>query len=156
MISPEQSGLLKSYLGSLPEQIALRLAEAVEVDRLADGKTLPHDMILDGLRPALRRLAGSERTPTPLRYFCTPFEDLFTLVPRQNEKQKGRIARGSVAPLWTWLQENLLPQETRVYVKEAKAAIAAGRHDEAKARAETFWPVAATAMRLAWSTAGGQ
>ena len=58
MISPERTGLLKSFLGSLPEQIAARLAQAVEVDRLVDGKSLPHEMILESLRPALRRSAG--------------------------------------------------------------------------------------------------
>ena len=55
MITPERTGLLKSFLGGLPEQIAARLAQAVEVDRLVDGKSLPHEMILEGLRPALRR-----------------------------------------------------------------------------------------------------
>jgi hypothetical protein len=155
MISPERSGLLKSFLGSLPEQIAARLARAVEVDRLADGKSLPHDMILEGLRPALRRLSGSERTPTPLRFFCTPFEDLFTVATRKDTKQKGRIARGSVAPLWTWLGQTLLPEETRAYSREAKAAIVAGQHGEARLQAQAFWPVAAAALRDAFASASG-
>jgi len=114
MISSERTGLLKSFLGSLPEEIAVRLARAVEVDPLIDGKSLPHEMILEGLRPALRRLNGSDRTPTPLRFFCLPFEDLFTVVPRHTAKQKGRIARGSVAPIWTWIGQILLPLETRI------------------------------------------
>jgi hypothetical protein len=147
MISPERTGLLKSFLGSLPEQIAARLARAVEVDRLVDGKSLPHEMILEGLRPALRRLAGSERTLTPLRFFCVPFEDLFTLVPRTNAKQKGRIARGSVAPIWSWVGQTLLPDETKAYARDFKAAIVAGKQADAKARAEMFWPLAADAMR---------
>ncbi|MBV9044149.1 MAG: hypothetical protein JO294_03420, partial [Alphaproteobacteria bacterium] len=48
MLSPERTGLLKSFLGSLPEQVAARLAQAIEIDRLIDGKSLPHDMILEG------------------------------------------------------------------------------------------------------------
>ena len=112
MISPERTGLLKSFLGSLPEQIAARLAHAVEVDRLVEGKSLPHEMILEGLRPALRRLAGAELTLTPLRFFCVPFEDLFTIVPRKDIKQKGRISRGSVAPIWTWVSQMLLRRRT--------------------------------------------
>lgn len=147
MISPERTGLLKSFLGSLPEQIAARLAHAVEVDRLVEGKSLPHEMILEGLRPALRRLAGAERTLTPLRFFCVPFEDLFTMVPRKDIKQKGRISRGSVAPIWTWVSQMLLPDETKAYSREFKAAIVAGKHADAKARAEIFWPIAADAMR---------
>jgi hypothetical protein len=147
MISPERTGLLKSFLGSLPEQIAARLARAVEVDRLVDGKSLPHEMILEGLRPALRRFAGSERTLTPLRLFCVPFEDLFTLVPRTNAKQKGRIARGSVAPIWSWVGQTLLPEETKAYSRDFKAAVVGGKQADAKARAEMFWPLAADAMR---------
>jgi hypothetical protein len=147
MLSPERTGLLKSFLGSLPEEIALRLARAVEVDRLSDGKSFPHEMILEGLRPALRRLNGSDRTPTPLRFFCLPFEDLFTVVPRHAVKQKGRIARGSVAPIWTWVSRTLLPLETRNYCRNFKSAIAAANHADSKAQAASFWQVAADAMR---------
>ncbi len=156
MISPERTGLLKSFLGSLPEQIAARLALAVEVDRLVDGKSLPHEMILEGLRPALRRLAGSDRTPTAMRFFCVPFEDLFTVAARKDIKQKGRIARGSVTPLWTWLGQSLLPDETSTYSREFKALIVVGKHAEARARAEKFWPVAAKALREALSSEAGR
>ena len=148
--------MLKSFLGSLPEQIAARLARAVEVDRLGDGKSLPHEMILEGLRPALRRLAGAERTLTPLRFFCLPFEDLFTLVPRKDVKQKGRIPRGSVAPIWNWIGQTLLPNETRAYSREFKAAIIDGKHADARARAEIFWPIAADAIRDSLSSDSGR
>jgi hypothetical protein len=156
MLTPERTGLLKSFLGSLPEEIAARLARAVEVDRLADGKSLPHDMILDGLRPALRRLAGSERTPTPLRYFCIPFEDLFTVAARKGTKQKGRIARANVEPIWSWLGQTLLPEETRAYSREFKAAIIAGKHADAKTRAEEFWRITSAALRDALSSDAGR
>jgi hypothetical protein len=147
MISPERTGLLKTFLGSLPEEIAARLAQAVEVDRLVDGKVLPHEMILESLRPALRRAVGADRTPTPLRAFCLPFEDLFTVSPRAT-KQKGRIARSSVAPVWTWIQ-TILPEETRRYAADFRAHVLAGKHSEAQERASEFWPVAAAAMRIA-------
>jgi hypothetical protein len=146
MITPERSGLLKSFLGGLPEQIAARLAQAVEVDRLVDGRTLPHEMILEGLRPALRRATGADRTPTPLRAFCVPFEDLFTLLPR-SAKQKGRIARTSVAPVWNWLNQVLLPEETRNYAADFRACILAGKQGDARDRAAAFWPLAAKAMQ---------
>ena len=145
MLTPERTGLLKSFLGGLPEQIAARLAQAVEVDRLVDGKMLPHDMILESLRPALRRSAGADRTPTPLRAFCLPFEDLFTLVPRK-AKQKGAIARGSVMPVWAWISQMLLPEQTKDYIRDFKALVLAGRHVDARVRASAFWPVAAKAL----------
>src|SRR5690348_11726689 len=148
MLTPERTGLLKSFLSGLPEQIAQRLAQAVEVDRLVDGKSLPHEMILESLRPALRRTAGHDRTPTPLRAFCLPFEDLFTLLPRK-VKQKGRVARGSVAPVWSWISQTLLPDETKVYSAKFRALILANKHTEARAHAATFWPVAAAAIQHA-------
>lgn len=156
MISPERTGLLNSFLGSLPEQIAARLARAIEVDRLVDGKSLPHEMILEGLRPALRRLAGSDRTPTAMRFFCLPFEDLFTVAPRKDLKQKGRIARGSATPMWSWLGQTLLPEETSTYSREFKSLIVVGKHAEARARAEAFWPVAAKAIRTALASEVGR
>src|ERR1700712_3363840 len=146
MISPERTGLLKNFLGGLPEQIAARLAQAVEVDRLIDGKLLPHEMILEGLRPALRRSAGADRTPTPLRAFCLPFEDLFTLHPRK-VKQKGTIARGSVMPIWAWLSQTLLVEQTKDYIREFKALVLAGKHAESQGRAAAFWAVASVAMQ---------
>ncbi|MEI9995672.1 MAG: hypothetical protein WDM91_13840 [Rhizomicrobium sp.] len=132
-------------MGGLPEQIAARLAQAVEVDRLVDGKSLPHEMILEGLRPALRRAAGAERTPTPLRAFCLPFEDLFTLLPRK-AKQKGAIARGSVMPVWAWISQSLAPEQTRDYIRDFRALTLAGKHVEARNRAAAFWTVAATTV----------
>ncbi len=142
MISQERSGALKSFLGSLPEQIAARLARAVEVDRLIDGKSLPHELILESLRPSLRRLGGSHRTPTALRFFCLPFEDLFSVVPR-------RALKGSVAPIWTWLGQTLLPRETKNYCRNFKSALVAGNHRDTRAHAEAFWPIAAEAMGAA-------
>ncbi len=152
MLTPERTGLLKSFLGGLPEQIAARLAQAVEVDRLVDGKSLPHEMILEGLRPALRRTAGADRTPTPLRAFCVPFEDLFTLLPRK-AKQKGSIARGSVTPVWAWISQTLLVEQSKDYIRDFKAQILAGKHAAANARAAAFWPIAATALAAAVSDA---
>ncbi|MEI9989895.1 MAG: hypothetical protein WDM86_07635 [Rhizomicrobium sp.] len=145
MLTPERTGLLKSFLGGLPEQIATRLAQAVEVDRLVDGKSLPHEMILEGLRPVLRRNTGADRTPTPLRAFCLPFEDLFTLLPR-NAKQKGSIARGSVTPVWAFVSQTLLVEQTKDYIRDFKALVTAGKQAEAGARAAAFWPVAAAAL----------
>lgn len=145
MLTPERTGLLKSFLGGLPEQVAARLAQAVEIDRLNEGKSLPHDLILDSLRPALRRAAGYDRTPTPLRAFCIPFEDIFTLHPRK-AKQKGAVARGSVAPVWAWLSQSLIPAETKDFIREFKSLTLAGRHVEARQRAAAYWPVAASAL----------
>ena len=73
MLTPEKAKLLTMFLGSLPERMAVLLARAVELDRLNESDSLPHQAILDALRPALRKSAA-QRTPAPLRLFCLPFE----------------------------------------------------------------------------------
>ncbi len=142
--------MLKAFLGGLPGHVAARLANAVEVDRLLDGDALPHDDILDSLRPILQR-DQFERTLTPLRLFCNPFQDLLTCTPRR-AKLKGAIARGSLVPAWNWLSQTLIPDEARAYVGDVKALLMAHKAEEAMARAALFWPVAAAAMAGALDT----
>jgi hypothetical protein len=148
MTPEDKIGALCTFLGRLPERVAVRLAKAIEVDRLSDGMALPHDAILDGLRPILRRGTNVARTATPLRLFCKPFEDLLVSGPRK-EKQKGRIGRGSLGPVWKWLAYTLLPEAHANYVKTTKAAAYAYRLDEANAAAAAYWIQASQAMRAA-------
>jgi hypothetical protein len=156
MLSAQRIGLLHAFLGGLPAHLAARLTKAVEVDRLTDGATLPHDLILDGLRPALRHGNDQrDRTPTPLRLFCRPFEDLLISGPRTT-KQKGRIARGNITPVWEWLGTKLIPRETQAYSSELKALLVAFKSDEARARAAAFWTEAAGAITAALSTENGR
>ena len=147
MPATDKTGLLKTFLGSLPGHVAARLALAVEVDRLLEGRGLPHDDILSGLRPVLRR-DHPERTLTPLRLFCHPFQDLLSCAPRR-AKQKGCIARGSLVPVWNWVSQTLIPREADTYVKDCKALVLAQKNDDAIARAGQFWPLASVAMTTA-------
>jgi hypothetical protein len=150
----DKTGLLKAFLGSLPGTMAARLAMAVEVDQLMDNHNLPHNEILEGLRPILRR-ENYERTPTPLRLFCRPFQDLLTALPRRS-KQKGSIARGTLVPVWNWLSQTLLPAECAVYNSECKALVLNHKPDAAMARAAQFWPLAAQALQQATATEAGR
>ena len=156
MLTPQKAGLLQAYLGSLPANLAARLAKAVEVDRLTDGAILPHELILDGLRPVLSRGAPQrDRTPTPLRLFCRPFEDILTSAPR-SVKQKGRIARTSIMPVWNWVTMKLIPKASHAYVSELKSLLVSYRADEARERAILFWSDASAAIRDALSTDAGR
>jgi hypothetical protein len=140
--------LLQSFLGSLPERVAARLAKAVEVDRLNEGTCLPHEIILEGLRPVLRRCETPQRTPNPLRLLCLPFEDLLDDGARK-DKQKGRILRSSIAPAWNWLGQTLIPEEIRSYRQEIKSLVLAYKLEEALECASRFWPIAGEALRAA-------
>lgn len=154
MVTEDKARALTAFLGKLPENIAVRLARAVEYDRLADGKNLPHGLILDALRPILRKAQGQQRTQTPLRLFCLPFEDLLTSAPRK-DKLIGSISIASIMPVWNWLAESVIPGPLAEYEAGAKSDILGFRNDNAKARAEAFWPVASAAMLEALSTPAG-
>lgn len=150
----DKTGLLKAFLGSLPGTAAARLAMAVEVDQLMDNNNLPHQDILEGLRPILRR-ENYERTPTPLRLFCRPFQDLLTAIPRRS-KQKGSIARGTLVPVWNWLSQNLLPAETAAYSSDCKTLVLNHKPDAALIRATQYWSLAAEALQKATATEAGR
>jgi len=154
MVPQDKSGLLKAFLGGLPGSAAARLAMAVEVDRLMDGHTLPHDDIMEGLRPVLRR-ENYDRTPTPLRLFCRPFQDLLTCMPR-TAKQKGCIARATLVPAWNWITQTLMPAESAAYGAECKALVLARKPDDALICATKFWAVAAQAIYKALATESGR
>ncbi len=147
VLSADKTGLLTAFLGGLPGHVAARLARAVELDRLMDGKTLPHEDILTGLRPVLRR-DPADRTMTPLRLFCLPFQELLSSEPRKT-KQKGVIARTSVAPLWRWLGQELLAQETQAYCAETRALIVAKRNEDLLKRAGEFWVLGSATLSAA-------
>ena len=97
---------LDGFLGTVTPAIALRLAKAVETDRLRGG-ALPHDEIMRALRPRLRDAQNRlSRVASPRRLVCAAFEDvLFDGVRRR--KQRGRIARTSITPVWAWLEATL-------------------------------------------------
>lgn len=137
MIAEHKIKMLQGFLGKLPGPIAGRLAKAIEVDRLGGGSVLPHDAILDSLRPILRNAQTSDRTLTPLRLLCRPFEDLLFSTPRQN-KLKGKIARDSVMLLWNWVSTELLPDAAAAFERDATAAIMTGKIEAAETLVTAF------------------
>ena len=91
---------LSAFLGELPVAAAVKLFAALEADREAGGKGLPHDALLDDLRRKLReRGAAPKRRPSAKRAFFEPFEDFFVSV-RSGRKRRAQIARTSLDPIW--------------------------------------------------------
>lgn len=145
---PAQETLLRSFLSRLPPATAAELARAIERDRLQNGDSLPHDAILESLRPALRRANPETRTLTPLRLFCQPFEDLLFSAGGK-AKLKGRIARESILPVWAWIGTTLLPAETQLYSIATREAIQNHSIRAAYSHAETFWNLVSQAIHAA-------
>ena len=150
-LSAEKEALLLGFLKQIPEHIATRLAKAVEVDKLAGGVGLPHDVILEGLRPQLRDAIPRDRTLTPLRVFCRPFEDLLVDMARK-EKQKGRIARSSVLPVWLWLTESSEHDTFTKLLPALRDAILRFKTDDLEKKAAALWVGGAEALNAALAT----
>jgi hypothetical protein len=144
----DKESLLNGFLGQLPDHVASRLAKAVEVDRLIGGTLLPHDEILRALRPQLRDTGATKRrVPTPQRLFCRPFEDL--LVVERRAKQKGRIARSSVDPVWTWLAQDLMPGRHSKLTSALGEAVLSEKDEEIGRALAALWSESAAALRRA-------
>jgi hypothetical protein len=151
MLSAEKQTLLSGFLGQLPESVAAQLAKAVEADRLTGGTVLPHDGILRALRPQLRLAPQPKRLPTPQRYFCLPFEDIL-VPPERSTKQKGRIARSSIEPVWNWLGAELMPARLRELSDVISKALLHKEDDALHDASAELWAEAAEALKPALSS----
>ena len=154
MASRDKMDLLRVFLGSLPPGVAGNVARAVEVDRMNNGRTLPHEMILETLRSSLRDGAKAERALTPLRLFCRPFEDLLVNNGFPN-KQKGRIPRGSITPVWNWLSQDLIPEATMAFSLAVKTAAMGHEQEQLEEKVLEFWASASGALRARLASDGG-
>lgn len=129
-ISPQKRQKLAAFLGSLPNQTAIKLFGALEADRAGGGEGLPHNALLDDLRAQL--LARGEILPTrrldARRVFFTPFEDLF-IGRHGSKKRRAQIARTSLEPIWRIMMTDSALTE---------AAFAAASLDDALAAGEDF------------------
>lgn len=151
VLTTDKQVLLSGFLGQLPEHIAARLAKAVEVDRLTGGTGLPHEDILRALRPQLRHTPAPQRMPTPLRLFCRPFEDIL-VDPDRKTKQKGRIARSSIDPVWSWLASELMPERHRQLTGAIREAIVRERVEDIESHVAELWKDASAALKSALSS----
>lgn len=113
---------LRNLLASLPPEKATRLANAVERSRLTGETGLPAPLILEGLRPTLRKVT-TRRTPTAQRLFCEAFSDF--LVDARDFKQAGRISRSTIPALWQWLLREGLRDRLALHETGIAAAVLA-------------------------------
>lgn len=129
-MTPDIRRKLNELLARLPDRVARPLAVAVEFDRI-EGGAMPHDVILEGLRPALQR-TGLRRTgvPAPGRLFCEPFEDL-VVAESAAEKRRGRLARESLEPFLHYVSETLSPEAWQAFTQVVTEAT---RKSDAPAR----------------------
>src|SRR5215470_11012932 len=139
MAQPDSaSDKLKEYLAQLAPQVRGRLL--AELERLhLEGEDLPRlEELIASLRNELMAAGQShDRLGNPGRYFFQPLEPV--LVDRAPERaNSGQIARGSLAPIWDILTEELLSTMAREYIAKAGKAISANNRPEADKLTSAF------------------
>jgi len=141
----DKSQKLQAFIEKLPDHLLAQLTQAIERDRLSGGKELPHDLLLAGLRTSAA-VADRQvhRTPTPMRLFCMPVEDI--LVPARRKKRQGLIARSSLTPIWEWLASDLMPKEFRKHYDNLTTAILDRENDKIQESAAAFHEAGAKAI----------
>ncbi|MEO1136517.1 MAG: hypothetical protein AAFW68_07905 [Pseudomonadota bacterium] len=134
-LSPQKRERLSAFLGELPVAVGLKLFAALEADRAAGGKGLPHNEILNGLRRQLvERGAPPQRRPSAKRTFFSPFEDFFITV-RTGKKKRAQIARTSLDPIWRVMMTDPALTETAMAAAALDDAYVAGGDVKALERA---------------------
>ena len=111
-----------------------------ELERLElSGVEMPGSADLQArLRAEFRKDGTSgHRSTNPSRYFFMPVEQL--LVDGSPEHtNEGRIARGSLTPIWEWISRDLLPTMARDYNARMKDLIASDKQREIAKTASAF------------------
>ncbi|WP_257169988.1 hypothetical protein [Bradyrhizobium sp. SRS-191] len=111
-----------------------------ELERLElSGVEMPGSADLQArLRAEIRNNGvGGHRTINPSRYFFMPIEQLL-IDGSPEHANEGRIARGSLTPIWEWISRDLLPTMARDYNAQMKDLIAADKQREIRQAASAF------------------
>lgn len=139
-----QADRIGDYLGQLTPHA--RSSLLIELERLeACGAAVPGTApLLENLRAEFRKGQKTHhRVANPSRHFFHPVEPL--LVDGAPEHQNsGHIHRGSLAAIWEWISQDLLPTMTAEYVAQMRPLIAADKQPEIRKAAAAFQTKVAT------------
>lgn len=129
---------LIQYLRQLAPQVRARLLAELERLHLL-GEDIPHsEPLITALRAEFRATGQNHyRVGNPSRYFFEPLEPV--LVDSAPERvNSGQIARGSLAPIWSLVTEQLLRSMAADYIAIAKKLISADKQSEVRQMARAF------------------
>lgn len=136
--------LLAGYLAELQPRQLERLAATLEQDREEGEYRLPHEEILELLRPWLTS-ARLGRFPTTQRMLCMPLED-FLSVGDPKLKMPSQIARPSLASMWHFLTEQVAQDPMAAAGEAYREAARSGERERLDAAASVLWQTAAEAL----------
>ncbi|PIT04207.1 hypothetical protein TSA1_28185 [Bradyrhizobium nitroreducens] len=129
---------LIQYLRQLAPQVRRRLLAELERLHLL-GEDIPHsEPLIAALRAEFRNTGQNHyRVGNPSRYFFEPLEPVL-MDGAPERANSGQIARGSLAPIWSLVTEQLLRSMAADYIASANEVISAGRQSEARQMARAF------------------
>ena len=123
---------LREYLRTLTPQARSMLVQELERNLLRGGEGVGNELILQELRRAIR----ADGQPAPrignaARLFFAPLEP-FLIDAAADHKRSGRIARGSLEPIWAWICRDLIPAEAKAFGEDINRALLAEDHSKAE------------------------
>jgi hypothetical protein len=133
-----QTDRIGDYLRQLTPQA--RSSLLIELERLeACGADVPGAApLLEKLRAEFRKSEKTHhRVANPSRHFFYPVEPLLVDGAPEHENS-GRILRGSLAPIWEWISQDLLPTMTGDYIAQMRPLIAADKQPAIREAAAAF------------------
>ena len=125
MTQSEANQKVREYVQRLTPQARSHLLVELERLHLSGNDVKGTEAILAELRAEFRKGGRAhDRVKNPSRYFFQPLEPMLVncLPERANA---GQISRGSLAAIWDWIGQTLLPAMTREYEGKARQAIVA-------------------------------
>ncbi len=137
---------LQGYLRELPEQARAMLLREFERSLLRGEDLGAAELVLQELRRIAReQQSGPPRIGHSARMFFKPLEP-FLVDDLGQHRHPGRIARGSLDPLWTWIGRDLLPRDSVEMDEMISTALQAGDEEKAQYLVRTFQDRVAVAL----------
>jgi len=137
---------LARFFDTLPPAAAAQLIKTIELARQQGRDEPVFEVVVKHAREVLRE-AGThiEHLPTACRKFCEPFEDMLVGV-NSCDKQIGRISRGSIYPVWNWLNQDLLPGELPDLAQKLEQALSGKDRQESDTLIAGFYKLLSEAL----------
>ena len=126
-----------------------------ELERLEMcGVDMPGTADLQAKLRAELRPDGPNETPTPSKYFFAPLEPLL-VAGAPEHANTGRIGRTSLAPIWEWINRDLLPIMASDYEGQMRGLIATNKQKDAHQAASVFQTKVAKSLEGNLASADG-
>ncbi len=129
---------LRGFLRDLKPGARALLISELERKLLSGDNPAGAEIVLAELRRSLRE--GNSKTARfgdPARMFFQPLES-FLVDDTPDHRHRGRIARATLEPIWSWLSNTLMPEDARSYSEQVEQALLAGASDKVEHLARVF------------------